>query len=263
MKLNFINQNSGKTGIDEINERQVFMARLAGLLLTDGGLSQIGGKWRIHFTSNSRAFLQEFDSIVMQLFRLKTAREYRNGAWKAQAWVSRKVKEELLSYSPTYRTLNKNGKETEARIPDFIYNPELAKQFLKYAFTSDGTVIFNIGRTRYGFRFDRCVKLYCEHNSLRKQYYELLRKLNYETILLKDAVLIRKQKNLARFAQEIGFVEGVVISGKGLWTGIPKSQLLRFIINSYGLKPSELGKTKSDIHTNLIKLIPRPGYQMI
>ena len=239
------------------------MARLTGLLLTDGGLSQISGKWRIHFTSNSRPFIQEFDNMVVQLFKLKTAKEFRNGAWKAQAWVSRKVKDELISYSPTYRTLIENGKETEAKIPDFIRNSDLAKEFLRYAFTADGTVIFNIGKARYGFRFDRCVKLYCEHNALRKQYYELLRKMDYEAVMLKDAVLIRKQKTLTKFAQEIGFVEGVIISGKGLWKGIPKSQLLRFIINSYGLKPSELGKTKSDIHTNLIKLIPRPGYQMI
>ncbi|MBI5061386.1 MAG: hypothetical protein HZB67_03655 [Candidatus Aenigmarchaeota archaeon] len=263
---NFIKSDFSETEIRKIDEnRDVQLARLIGLLLTDGGLSLISGKkWRVHFTSNSEEFMKEFESLVKQLFNLSTTKEYRNGAWKAQTWTSRKVKDELIGYSPTYRTLSREGKETEAKIPDFIVsNQELAKQFLKYAFTADGTVIFNIGKAKYGYRFDRCAKLYCEHSSLRKQYFELLKKLGYNPIILKDAVLLRKPANMKKFANEIGFVEGVKISGNGLWKGITKFQLMKFAANSYDLKPKALGNSKNDIHTNLVNLILGSGYQMI
>ena len=267
MKLkNFITSNFDKIEIEESNEnRNVLIARLIGLLLTDGGLSRISGKrWRIHFTSNSEHLTNEFEKLVRHLFNLSMAKEYRKGAWRVQAWVSRKVKEELLSYSQTYRTLSIEGKETEATIPSFIFSDkELATEFLKYAFTGDGTIIFNIGKARYGFRFDRCVKLYSEHSRLRKQYFELLKKLGYKPTMPKDAVLLRRQENIIKFTNEIGFVERVKILGKGLWAGISKAELLRFAANSYNLKPKSLGKSKIDIHANLVNLILRSGYQMI
>ena len=269
MKLNFINQNFDKIEINEIDEREVLMARLIGLLLTDGSLwcNKKSKLWSISFTSNSDELVAEFENLIFELFHLKVHKRLYKGSWEVKGGISKKVAAELTSYSPTYRTLaysKEENKYPESKIPEFIFERlELAKEFLRYAFTGDGTVIFNIGKARYGFRFDRCVKLYCEHPNLRKQYYELLEKLGYKPTMLKDAVLLRKPENIKKFEREIGFVEGVKISGNGLWKGIPKSQLLKFAANSYGLKPSELGKTKSDIHTNLIKLILRPGDQMI
>ncbi|MBI2972108.1 MAG: hypothetical protein HYY37_06840 [Candidatus Aenigmarchaeota archaeon] len=244
--------------------RDTLMARLIALLLTDGGLCGIGKRWRIHFTSNSEQLVSEFQALVKNLFDLKMVKDYRKGAWRIQTWVSNKVKEELLAYSKTYRTLSIEEKETEAEIPAFIRNDkELAREFLKYAFTADGTVIFNIGKARYGFRFDRCVKLYSEHARLRNQYFELLQKLGYRPVMLKDAVLLRKPTNMTKFANEIGFVEGVKISGKGLWKGITKDRLTEFAANSYSLKPKKLGKSKADIHANLVNLILKSGDQMI
>ncbi|MFH0949512.1 MAG: LAGLIDADG family homing endonuclease [Candidatus Aenigmatarchaeota archaeon] len=251
---------------NEINKnRKELMAKLIGLLLTDGGLSIISGKrWRIHFTSNSEPFVKVFENLIKQLFNLRIEKNYRNGAWKVQTWISKKVKDELVQYSPTYRTLSIEGETTEAKIPDFIYqNSELAKDFLRYAFTADGTVIFNIGKAKYGFRFDRCVKIYCEHPNLRKQYFELLVRIGYKPTILKDAVLLRKSENIIKFAKEISFVNEVKISGNGLWRGFAKSELLQFVANSYGLKPKSLGKTKSDIHTNLVNLILKSRSQMI
>ena len=244
--------------------RNTAVARLIALLLTDGGLCEIGKRWRVHFTSNSEQLTSEFQALIKNLFNLKMSKEYRKGAWRVQAWVSNKVKEELLTYSRTYRTLSINKKETEATIPDFIRNDEkLACEFLKYAFTADGAVIFNIGKAQYGFRFDRCVKLYSEHTCLRKQYFELLQKCGYRPTMLKDAVLLRRLPNITKFANEIGFVEDVKISGKGLWKGITKAELTRFIAGSYNLKPKKLGKSKADIHANLVNLILKSGDQMI
>lgn len=122
---------------------------------------------------------------------------------------------------------------------------------------------FNIGKARYGFRFDRCVRMFCQHTGLRNQYFELLRNLGYKPTIIEGGVLLRKPENAIKFAQEIGFISDVEISGNGLWKGIIKDALLRFVANSYGLKPKALGKTKSDIHANLVRLILESGDQVI
>lgn len=258
---NFTNSNFGKAKTKEISEnRHVLLARFIGLLLTDGSLSQIKKTrvWRISFSSNSEELAAEFEKLVFDLFRIRVRKRPYKGAIEIKHTINKRFAKELLAYSPTYRTLVKDGKETEARIPEFIQSDEnLAREFMKYAFSGDGTVIFNIGKARYGFRFDRCVKIYCEHRSLKKQYFELLKELGYNPTMLKDAVLLRKPENMMRFSEEIGFVEGMKISGNGLWKGISKSRLLRFAANSYSLRPKELGKTKTDIHSNLVNLILR------
>ena len=198
----------------ENRHRDVLLARLIGLLLTDGSLSQIKKTkvWRISFSSSSDELSKEFQSLIFDLFGIRAKVKIYNGAFELKHTLNRGFAEELLIYSPTYRTLENNGKETEAKIPEFIVESnDLAKEFLKYAFTGDGTIIFNIGKAMYGFRFDRCVKLYCEHSNLRKQYFDLLRKFGYKPTMLNDAVLLRKPENMRKFANEIGFVEGVKI----------------------------------------------------
>ena len=127
----------------------------------------------------------------------------------------------------------------------------------------DGTMIFNIGKALYGFRFDRCVKLYSEHTGLRKEYFDLLVTLGYSPMMLNDSVLLRKPGNIKKFAEEISFVSNVKISGNGLWKGIAKADLLRFAANSYDLKPRQIGNAKYDIHANLVSLILRSRDQMI
>lgn len=249
-----------------MESREVLMARFVGLLLTDGSLSQIKKTkvWRISFVSNSKELVIEFEILAFRLFGVKFKKETYKGAFEAKHTLKRKFAEELIKYSPTYRTLEIDGKETEAKIPEFILQEEnLAKEFLKYAFTGDGTVIFNIGRAKFGYRFDRCVKLYCKHKSLREQYFALLKKLGFEPVMLEDAVLIRKRENIKKFSKEIGFVRDVKISGKGLWSGITKEELVKFASDSYELMPKALGKTKNDIHSNLVNLILISGHQMI
>lgn len=261
LKINFINSNFGKAEIEEINEnRQVLLARLIGLLLTDGSLSQIKKTkvWRISFSTSSEELAAEFEKLILELFNIRIRKIPYKGAIEIKHTIGRQFAEELLSYSPTYRTLANDGKETEAVIPEFVKsNENLAREFLKYAFTGDGTVALQIGKAKYGYRLDRNIRIFCEHTNLRRQYFELLKELGYGPTMLKDGVLLRKPENIKKFSEEIGFVEGVKISGNGLWKGITKSQFLRFVANSYNLKPKELGKTKDDIHKNLVSLILR------
>lgn len=247
--MNF-NKKFDKNELSEnIENRETLMARLIGLLLTDGGLSVISKRRRLHFTSNSEELMREFRYLTKKLFNLSTKPRIRNGAFHIDVWISRKTRDELFSYSPTYRKLaydKVSGNYPEAKIPEFIFNDiKLAREFLKYVFTADGSVIFNIGKARYGFRFDRCVKLYCEHPNLRKQYFQLLKKLGYKPAIWKDSIILRKPENMIKFCNEINFVENVKISGNGLWKGFNKSDLLKFCVESYNkIKPSELGKNQ-------------------
>ena len=266
---NFNNKFDKIESTESIEDRETLMARLIGLLLTDGGLSVISGRRRFHFTSNSEQLTREFSYLIKRLFNLSTKPRIRNGAYHIVVWISKKVRDEMFSYSKTYRKLaydKRNGNYPKTVIPEFIIqNEQLAREFLKYAFTADGSIIFNIGKARYGFRFDRCVKLYCEHPNLRIQYIKLLEKLGYKVSVWKDQIILRKPENLTKFSKEIGFVENVKISGKGLWKGFNKSDLLRFSADSYNtVIPSRLGKNKSEIHNNLIKLLAsKAGNQMI
>ncbi len=271
-------QSKNTASLENIEDRNAILARLVGLLLTDGGVSCISGKWRIHFTSNSLELINEFRNIMKQLYGYSLATEKRFGAITVRTWINQRVKNELLSLSPSYRTMacrhfpvcpklqGKNykscaicsaGEYPPAKIPDFVFeNENLARELLRCALTADGTVTFNIGKARYGFRIDRCVKLYCEHPKLRKQYFDLLEKLYFKPIIVKDGVILRKPQNLEKFMKEINFVGNVKITGNGIWNGFNKTDLLKLCIDSYSLKPSQLGKNKIEIYNSLLKLLP-------
>ena len=65
--------------------RNTAVARLIALLLTDGGLCEIGKRWRVHFTSNSEQLKSEFQALIKNLFNLKMSKDYRKGAWRVKA----------------------------------------------------------------------------------------------------------------------------------------------------------------------------------
>lgn len=253
------------------------LSKLIGLLLTDGGVLCVSGKWRVHFTSNSKILVDEFRHLMKDLYGLSVATEKRFEATTVRAWINRKVVKELLSLTPSYRTMEcnhhpkcpkLNGKKHSsciickpkinyppAKIPDFIFeNKNLACNFLKYAISSDGSVHFYTGRARYGFRFDRAVRLCCKHPELRKQYLHLFKKLGFETKVFGNEIIIRKHKNLQKFHKEINFVKGVKIRSKGPWNGFEKSNVLDLCLKSYLVSPSDLGNNENDIRNNLVEI---------
>lgn len=241
----------------ELNIIEKDLAKLIGFLLTDGGVSKVSGKWRIHFTSNSDTLNEEFRNLINKIYGYKLATEKRFGAKTLRTWINKEISNELLSLTPNYRTLAYDKSKNDypnAIIPKFILNNrQYGKEFLKYAFTSDGSAIFCIGRAKYGFKFDRFVKICCEHPNLREQYYKLLKKLGYKPSIQNDYVCLRGKENLEKFYKEIGFIEDVEISGNGPWNGITKQELLKFCVKSFDFKPSNLGNSKKQIHINLLK----------
>ena len=66
-----------KLEISELKRIENDLAKLIGLLLTDGGICNISGKWRIHFTSNSDTLVNEFKNIVDRIYGYKLFSEKR------------------------------------------------------------------------------------------------------------------------------------------------------------------------------------------
>ena len=116
------------------------MARFIGLLLTDGSLSQIKKTkvWRISFSSNSNELADEFEKLVFKLFEIKTKQRSYKGAVEIKHTLKRKFAEELISYSPSYRTLAYNKAENkypEPTIPKFICDKsKISKRIFKICF---------------------------------------------------------------------------------------------------------------------------------
>jgi hypothetical protein len=168
-----------RSGIPENTDK----AKLMGLLLTDGGVSKVSGRWRFHFTSNSDILVGEFKNLVKRLYGYSLASEKRFGATSVRAFIRNSLADELHKLTPSYRKLaydKLNGEYPAVVIPDFINkNKKMAKLFLKYAFTGDGCISFSVGKAKYGFKFDRNIAIYCEHPILRMQYYLLLKELGY------------------------------------------------------------------------------------
>lgn len=260
------------------SERQLKLAGLVGLLLTDGGVSCVSGKWRVHYTSKSKVLINEFKNLMRDLYQKNVCPEKRFGAITVRCWIDGNIRNELLSLSPTYRTTmcnhfpicpkikGKNYKPCkeclpkdnypQAKIPKFIsQNKSFAREFLKYAITADGSVVFYIGKAKYGFRFDRYIILCCKHSFLCKQYFRLFRNLGFKPKISKKGIVLRRKINLLKFSKEIGFVKGVEILQNKLWNGFDKSTLLRLSVYSFLLKPSELGDTKDKIYKKLLNIL--------
>ncbi len=262
-------------------------ARLIGALLTDGGISFISGKiWRIHFTSTSPTLTEIFRKDALRILDRKTSKQIRNNAVIQKSPINKLIKE-FYRLSPSWRTqpcnsfpicpcqrgfkihenhIKLNGRLfPPTKIPDFIFEDNSkAKEFLKIAFTCDGSVLLWVGKAEYGFRIDRRVELSCYHPLLKEQYAVLLNKFGIKTKIRWDKVVISKRENLEKFYKNIGFVKGVKITSNGRWGGVEKAELLKLCIKSF--KMSNIFKLNSvqEIYKFLNgKLISRTGDRLI
>lgn len=234
------------------------LARFFGMLLTDGGISNVSGKWRMHFTNTSGVLNEEFKRLSLELFDRRVSREYRNGAVIQRAWVN-SIIGNFLYYSESFRTqacnsfpicsclrgrkIHKNKYRvggrifSNVRIPRFIFrNKRYAAEFLRYAFSCDGFVNLHIGKAKYGFRLDRRVELACLNPRLKKDYKNLLKLFDIESKICEERLRISRENNVKKFNKYIGFVKGVKVTGYQRWSGVEKSRLLKLAAKTYSMK---------------------------
>jgi len=242
-------------------ERTKELAELSGMLLTDGGVTCVSGKWRVHFTTTSDILEGRFKELVIKVLNRHPSKASTHSGTQQNASIN-KIINELHELSPTFRTKPCNhfpicpklrGKHFQpcsicnpikinnemfppAKIPEFIFNDKHgAIDFLRAAFTCDGSIILSVAKSKNGFRLDRKVVLSCEHPQLKEQHAQFLVQLGFKPKIRKDCIVLGGKENIVKFQKEIGFIDGVRIIRNGRWGGMEKSKLLKLCVKSFDM----------------------------
>lgn len=257
------------------SEERKELAKLIGMILTDGGIDR---KWRMHFTTTSPILEEEFRKFTKQILDRPAIKERCHDAVRLVTRVT-KLKDYFEKLSPVWRhqactsfpyarcikdssfhkfhILKEDKKFPLVVIPDFILEDKVCSaEFLKYAFTCDGTVTFAVAKSKYGFRLHRKVKIACEHPLLKQQYSEILKSFGIDSYIEKDGIGITGRERIELFFKQIGFVKGVVILGKKVWGGIEKYKLLQLCVKSYEMNEVFELTSKEEIIDYLKSQIP-------
>lgn len=224
-------------------------ATLLGILYTDGCLSKKGKNcWRFYVSNTSWQIIQAFKDSMMELFdlpesRVRISQEQVNSKPFYRAVVdSSEIGWELTRKYGTFRTQEYSRSENgsvypAARLPLLQeVDLNLVARFLKVAFSCDGGVNLYVARSKYLFLI-RNAYLACKHPTLRLDYQVLLSKMGVKVKIIKDdrRLLIQGRENLERFAERIGFLEGVRVTQKStFWQDWEKNRVLRLALASYG-----------------------------
>ena len=245
-RLVFIREPSETTC--QISYMDKATATLIGLLFTDGCLSPKGkNSWRFYFSNKSEKLISVFRECMMQVFALPQSRVRlgftKDGLYRAIV-DSKEFGELFTQRFGTFRTLNYPGGElTKAHLPiRELLKHNVAKEFLKAAFSCDGGVNLYVARRKGTQWLIRGVYIACAHPILRKQYCFLLKSfgINARNVHGDEKVKIETKKDIQLFYQKVGFIEGVRITHTSkFWPMIEKQKLLKRVIESYD-KPASV-----------------------
>lgn len=243
-----------------MNRDETQLVRLIALLLTDGGISKASKNlYEIYITNNSNIILNMFEACIEDLFGKQKFYRYKFKTVKKVKITSKEIGIYLLKFSSSYRTrpcntypkcLDKtlcricrsiNG-YPPARIPKFILNGkiEIRQEFLKIAFSADGCIEFYENKNKKNNKksnkksIQRRISLFCSNPYILKQFKTMIKKCGFNITFTKTEIRITGKKQLNKFKNEIGFLDGVVVSSKSkFWCGYDKNELLRIVLNSY------------------------------
>lgn len=226
------------------------LTNLVAILFTDGCVSRKGvNSWRIYFSNKSKVLIDLFESCMMNAFALDASRvrvdRTKEGLLKAVV-DSKEIGGYLFERFGTFRTLDiQDGIPTKASLPVAeILQSGGVKTFLRVAFSCDGGVscycAYRSGK-RGGTRWlSRTIFLSCTHKRLRSQYRILLKSLgiNGREVPKDGKIKIETEKDIRKFHQEVGFVQGVQVTDHSkFWSGYDKQYVLEQMVDSYG-KPA-------------------------
>lgn len=238
---------------------EMTLAQLIGILLTDGGVSKASKNlYEIYITNNSETLLNLFKVCICELFGQQKFYEYKSKTVRKVKFTSDRIAAFLFAFSSSYRTrrcdtyprcsrvedripcsvcLPDEG-YPPVKIPDFISNgtAEIKKKFLKVAFSAEGCVEFyeNKYKNKAKTGLQRRVSLSCYNPNLLKQYSDMLKSLGYKISITKTEIRITGKEQLAKFSNEIGFLNDVYVSSKSkYWNNFDKNELLRLVLSSY------------------------------
>ena len=243
------------------------LVALIAFLFTDGGISRHGVmSWRIFFANSSLPAVLMFKGLLVDIFKISSARiqvKPRQGHHYFVKLTSKEIGNFLIEKFGTFRTLKfKNGVFPKTSIPvTWLKQTQSIPLFLKVAFSMDGGVKFYPMNDRSNNRkrwLERAVTFACHHPTLRKQYCYLLEKLGIRAVNIeKDKVIkISRRENLERFAQKVGFLDGVTVTRHSkFWIGKEKNEVMKLMIESYGQPHLFLARPNFNYDNDIVRTL--------
>jgi len=222
---------------------------LVGLLLTDGCVRK--RKCKITFTNKSESLQNFFKTKFVNVFGptnfIEIQRE--NGVKNIEV-NNKQAVTTLLKFTPTYRTKKfSDGTFPDVKIPEFVYKlPEKSiYKILQGMFSADGTATISVRweKRRKKWTLSRRVKLASQNPQIKQQVATLLEKVGFNPSIQCDGVSLEKKNDILKFAQEVGFVEGVKVGQNKIWKGKDKNAILNLLVRTFKISQTELNKFKS------------------
>lgn len=213
------------------------VARVLACLLTDGGVTfrsrRNNTQGVVFFVNKSPAMRELFSEACEEVFRVTP----HDDGIECRIFSDKLAHKLTKNFSTTFRKKTfKNGTFPSVSIPKGIMEADekTIKEFLKFAFSCDGSAHLSILWQKNRWFFQKRIQLKCTHPVLRKQFHELLLKIGIEARKedKENRIIIDSTKNLLKFIQKVGFVDGVRISGKGgsVWKGLEKNEMLKIFL---------------------------------
>jgi hypothetical protein len=220
------------------------LVSLIALLYTDGGISKHRlSSWRIFFGNSSKKGIELFKKCLVNVFKISPDRvkaRKRQERHYFAVLTSKEIGNFLIKSFGHFRTLKfSNGEYPMVSIPvSKLITCGKVGIFLKTVFSMDGGVKFYIGKSKRNHTrwLERNIFLACYHPVLRRQYQNLLKSLEIESINIESdkVIKIRRRENLEKFAHKVGFVEGIKTTRHSkFWIGIEKNEVLKLMVDSY------------------------------
>ena len=217
------------------------LAKLIGLLLTDGCVRFESRTYRIVYAGKSEELHKIFRFLIHELFHLdKFYERTDNKGVKITVYSSKKTGEYLVNLCNTFITKYDSSARKHPKINLNVFeklNNNEMKEVFRLMYSADGGVVLGVKwhKLLNKWEFTRRVILKCSHPDLRKKYRELLRKkIEIRTKEWDSSIVIDTKKDIIKFHDDIGFVNKVRASEKSLyWNGVEKNEILRKLIFTY------------------------------
>lgn len=281
MRVDAQRLRSGDKLILKIADR-FFMDRnisdLMAILLSDGSmhmhtLPNGDRRYRIMMECVDKCFAEKFREILSAITKKNypvRKRIPKNPNWSDVYYVSmmvpKSLENELLKYNETFRTKPfQGGTFPNSRIPDEIMsaNIEQKRSFLRLYATAEGSVILCPNLQRKWWVINRWVSVRCVHPVIIRQLRKLLSDFGISSRGSSKEIIIKGKENLARFRNEIGFLQGCKVTRKShsKWTGTEKNKLLGLSVFLYDADKCILksARSKDDVMLFLKSLL-EAGY---
>lgn len=247
---------------------------LIGLLLTDGWVSKNKTSWQIGFTNKSEELHSLFKGKMNAMFgfpHFTTSLNSRSKEIKVTTVNSKEIGKQLHSILPSFRKKAfEDGTFSECKIPEFFFNLQEneIRQVLSAIFSADGGVTLSVTRRKRNIKWGKYegweikaeVILGCKNPLIKKQFIQLLKNLGFSPRKDDGKIILEKKKDIVKFRNEIGFVQGLEISKSRNWKGFEKNRILNLAIKTLNFRKKDLQqfKTKEEIITFLKSFLMAP-----